>query len=148
MGVTVMSMLGKIRSWVYQHTTGKQVTGIDARPDLVRHAAHSITDFYSVTYPYVFSISWHCYDNEFWSMFKADPYQGGEFLAEWCRANCVQRFRWDYHRVSVRSNIQHGAHLSSDYVFDEMGGGDVLFFAFENSQDFCLFSLRWGYVAN
>ena len=115
--------------------------------DLVWHGANKVVDYYSKTYPYVFSIPWQCHNNEYWSMYS-DSHVGAEALAAWCADHCQKRYRWDYLRVNLQHGIGVGGHISSDYFFDEMGGGDVLFFAFEDSQDFCFFALRWGYVAS
>ena len=137
-----MSILSKITSFI-----SKQLSRGQINVDLVHYRAHSVIDYYSKTYHYVFCIPWQCYGNEFWAMSR-DVSCGAELLDAWCDEYCTGRRRRDFLRVSLRDNIPYGAHLSSDYVFDELGGGDVLFFAFEDIRDFCLFSLRWGYVAS
>jgi len=126
----------------------KEKSAAIAAHDLVWRGAHTVTEFYGKTYPCVFAIPWQCHDNEFWRSHRNDGYAGAEALAAWCTENCTKRFRWDYHRVSLPYGIGSGGHVVSDYVFDEMGGGDVIFFAFEDNQDFCFFSLRWSHVAS
>jgi hypothetical protein len=116
------------------------------RAKLVWPGAHRVVDFYK-GYPYVFAVPWQCYNNEYWSQFT-DPGEGIGLLMEWCREHEFKEFRSDIHRVNLQHGIGVGGHITSDYFFDEMGGGDVTFFAFTNDQDFCFFALRWGYVAS
>jgi hypothetical protein len=115
-----------------------------ARAELVWPGAHRVIDFYK-GYPYVFAVPWQCYNNEYWSQFT-DSFEGIGELMDWCREHDFKEFRSDVFRVSLSNT--YNSHNASEYIFDEMGGGDVKFFAFTSSEDFCFFALRWGYIAS
>jgi hypothetical protein len=94
--------------------------------------ANRIRDYYH-GYPFIYSF-------EFGKISMVDLlgdwYQGIDDIREWCNKNCHNKWRDDYHRV-WRENEDE------DWRMDEMGGGDVLFFAFKEERDLMLFILRW-----
>jgi hypothetical protein len=58
----------------------------------------------------------------------------------WCKDTLRSKYRSDGHRVSYGWNSYSSAPC---WYFDELGGGDHWFFAFEAEQDATLFSMRW-----
>ncbi len=75
-----------------------------------------------------------------------DAYQA---IQTWCKENCQDKVRDDI----LRANKQTGLRQVDDGVewieepewfINELGGGDVLFFAFKSSKDYTLFCLRWS----
>ena len=83
-------------------------------------------------YPYVFEKQ---YSDAFWSQF-GDWEQGLTMMRVWCQANCQSKWRDDFHRVTKD--------YWSEWVCSEIGGGDVLFFAFKSEQECMWFTLRWS----
>ena len=57
------------------------------------------------------------------------------FAKQWCKENCIGGWRSDIHRVIASADI--------DWDFNEIGGYDAWFWAFENEQDAIMFSLTW-----
>lgn len=106
----------------------------------IRHNANTVKDFYC-GYPYIFAIDWKCYKNEYWKQFT-DKHKGFGELNQWCKDHNME-FRSDIHRVSSSPSANN-----YHYVFDEIGGGDCMFFAFEKSEDYSWFALKWGYIAS
>lgn len=64
-----------------------------------------------------------------------DWLEGLTVLRDWCRVTCKKKWRTDMLRVRLDSG--------NLWVMDEMGGGDVVFFAFKSEQDLLWFRLRW-----
>ena len=54
---------------------------------------------------------------------------------EWCGANCVGKYTTHIHRV-IKDEWD-------EWVFNELGGSDLCFWAFTDGQDALMFSLRW-----
>jgi hypothetical protein len=71
-------------------------------------------------------------------------------MTTWCQTNCQDKWRHDILRVSKKRlwhNTESGTMEASDsgeWIVDEMGGGDCLFFAFKDSKDYSMFLLRWS----
>jgi hypothetical protein len=57
-------------------------------------------------------------------------------LEEWCKENCKDKWRTDIHRV-IKD-------YSGEWTLNDIGGGDVLFFAFKSQEDAFMFKLKWG----
>lgn len=58
-----------------------------------------------------------------------------EKLIEWCENNCKGKWRNDWHRGFWD---HHG-----NYEFNEIGGTDIMFFAFKEESDYMWFRLTW-----
>lgn len=58
-----------------------------------------------------------------------------EQMADWCEKNCKGKWRNDWLRGFWDS---HG-----NYEFNEIGGGDTMFFAFNEESDYIWFKLTW-----
>lgn len=93
--------------------------------------AHSVKGFY-LGYPYVF-----CFTDRSSPVYADGPgfNVGREQVDEWVKRCCTGKTRNDYFRVSV---------IDDEYKFDEMGGEDLIFYAFENELDYIFFKLRWS----
>jgi hypothetical protein len=106
-------------------------------PDIARRAS-DITNWYH-GYPYVHRIeSYHHYAYRLIRDYGPGGVMYGYYdIDEWCRDNCQGKFRSELHRVSWN-------HWSQRWEMDELGGGDYVFFAFKDQQDYLLFALRWS----
>ena len=93
--------------------------------------ASRVRDMYP-GYPYVFEKQ---YSEAFWGQF-GEWEQGLNVMRVWCQANCQGKWRDDFHRV-IKD-------YWGDWVCNELGGGDVLFFAFKSEQECMWFTLRWS----
>lgn len=63
---------------------------------------------------------------------------GYHLIEEWCEENLTHKWRKDGHRCLVNHWGQ--------WEINEIGGGDLIFFAFQNKEDYFMFSLKWGGV--
>ena len=50
----------------------------------------------------------------------------------------------DIHRVFKQTGIGINGDTDEDYWFNDIGGFDYVYFAFQNEQDFLHFLLRWS----
>ena len=57
-------------------------------------------------------------------------------MHDWCKEHCQEKFRVDYHRVIKN--------YWNRWEMNEIGGGDHVFFAFKNKEDYFLFTLKWA----
>lgn len=134
----------------------KLTNDLKGRWDFYRHAAHlkkkgwteeqyqdyndpdrnqratRIKDYYhGYSYIVVFESSqgdpWTRYDT--W----IDAYNA---IETWCKENCKDKWRTDIHRV-IKDYWGH-------WTMNDIGGGDVLFFAFKSEEDCFMFKLKWG----
>ena len=65
------------------------------------------------------------------------PYvDSSDKMAIWCEQNCKGKWRNDWHRGMWDNN--------GLYEFNEIAGGDTMFFAFKEESDYIWFKLRWG----
>lgn len=67
--------------------------------------------------------------------------EGLEAIHKWCDDNCEDKWRHDILRVI---EVKDFFREEYEWVVNEIGGGDVLFFAFKNDHDAFLFKLTWG----
>ena len=65
-----------------------------------------------------------------------------EKMTGWCHTNCKGKWRYDFHRVIKQSGIVHDR-VSEFYVLNELGGNDILVFAFTDAQDYTWFKLKF-----
>lgn len=70
-------------------------------------------------------------------------------IRAWCVKNCQGKFRDDILRVHKQTGLtQVGTSMEwieePEWFVNEIGGGDVLFFAFKDSRDYTMFCLRWS----
>lgn len=70
-------------------------------------------------------------------------------MNQWCKDNCQGRWREDIHRVVRQTGLKQVGD-SMEYIeepewfINDVGGGDVLVYAFELDQDYMMFSLKWS----
>ncbi len=69
---------------------------------------------------------------------------------EWAEKNCMDKYRWDLHRVIREKGLIHNDYDDTmiwtdteDFSMNDVGGHDVLFFAFKSKKDLAWFKLRW-----
>ena len=70
-------------------------------------------------------------------------------IQDWCKANCQDKVRDDILRVHKQTGLKQVEDSvlwieEPEWFINEIGGGDVLFFAFKDSKDYTLFCLRWA----
>jgi len=105
-------------------------------PDVAKYAQY-VEDFYT-GYPYVYACK---YPTHFAYQFIADYGPGGQVygydeINDWCHDKIKWNFRCDIHRVYEN---QWGK-----MEFNDIGGYDIIYFAFKREQDFTHFLLRWA----
>ena len=105
-------------------------------PDVQKYA-QCVEDFY-VGYPYVYACT---YPKHFAYQFVADYGPGGHVygydeINDWCHEKIRWNFRCDIHRVYEN---QWGK-----MELNDIGGYDIIYFAFKREQDFTHFLLRWS----
>jgi hypothetical protein len=100
-------------------------------PDIIRVSTR-IKDFYH-GYPYIY-----CFENHNHDVYYLDiAVDGTSMLSKWCKANCKDKFRFDFHRVMKAPST------GNEWAVNELGGGDYIFAAFKNERDYLMFLLRW-----
>lgn len=96
----------------------------------INRIATRVRDYYH-GYPYVY-----CYENHDHEIYYWDLGRDGMYVtSQWCKCNLKSDFRFDFLRV-----IRTG----SGWEINEIGGGDYIFFACKNPQDYTLFLLTWS----
>lgn len=96
------------------------------------HRATRIKDSYH-GYPYI----------TFFESSRGDPWtryptwiEGYDAIQAWCKENCKDKWRTDIRRV-IKDYWE-------EWIENDIGGGDVLFFAFKDQEDAFMFKLKWG----
>lgn len=109
----------------YEHTYDKDVNFYAGR----------ISEYYR-GYPFIYA-----FESSHLTPFDqfGDWLEGLYALRKWCGENCKAKWRADILRVNKRWDIE-----DDGWIMDELGGGDVLFFAFKSEEDMLWFSLRWA----
>ena len=105
-------------------------------PDVQKYANH-LDDFYK-GYPYVYAIkdyNHYAYQN-LYDYGPGGTIYGFHEIEAWCNEKIRWNFRVDMHRVWVD---QWGRQELND-----IGGSDIIYFAFKREQDFTYFLLRWA----
>lgn len=82
---------------------------------------------------------------------RGDPFtrfgtwlEGLDEMTKWCKANCDNKWRNDIMRVYKQTALGWAGDTEEEWWINDIGGGDVLFFAFKDQQDAFLFKLTWG----
>jgi len=105
-------------------------------PDVVPYA-NTVEDFYK-NYPYVYAIR----DYRHYAFKCVSDYgpfgtiYGYDEMTAWCEEKIRWNYRRDIHRVleNYRGRDE----------FNDVGGSDIVYFAFKNEKDFMHFLLRWA----
>lgn len=106
-------------------------------PDINRYTNY-IDDFYGKGYPYIFvcqNPKHHAYQL-IADYGPAGQYFGYEEMNDWCHEKIRWNFRCDCHRVWENSQ--------GKMELNDIGGHDIIYFAFKREQDFTHFLLRWS----
>jgi len=106
--------------------------------DIIRKAT-ALKDFYH-GYPHVYCFEDRKHDIYFWDL----GYDGTFVVNKWCKENLTKKFRIDFHRVIKQTGIGSDGSTESEWFINEIGGGDYVFFACEDSEDFLLFRLKFS----
>lgn len=103
----------------------------------VEKYAQYVEDFY-IDYPYIYS----CPNPKHYAYRliadygPAGRYFGYEEMNDWCHEKIRWNFRCDCHRVLE----DHWGRTE----FNDIGGSDIIYFAFKHEKDFTHFLLRWS----
>jgi hypothetical protein len=66
------------------------------------------------------------------------------YIYRWCDEHCKGSYRYDYHRVVKQTFINSNEGLLKDqWVFNDIGGRDILVFAFTDSKDYVWFKMKF-----
>lgn len=105
-------------------------------PSINRYANH-LDDFY-LDYPYVYAINdyGHYGYQILYDYGPGGTRYGYQDIEDWCSEKIRWNYRCDIHRVWV--NQWGKAELN------DIGGSDILYFAFKHEKDFTHFLLRWA----
>lgn len=138
----MLRIKARIRKWLAERKLKKSGYETWSRyrhnrdSDVQKYANH-LDDFY-FKYPYVYACT---NPNHYAYELVRDYGPGGvtygyNVIEEWCSDKIRWNYRVDIHRVW---QDQWGK-----YSLNDIGGGDIIFFAFKREQDFTHFLLRWS----
>jgi hypothetical protein len=132
-----MNLIEKYRAWKEKQFLKKH--GCETReqynykydPD-INDRAISIKDYYH-GYPY-----FYCFEDRKHEIYYWDVAIDGVYVTnKWCKENLTGMFRFDFHRATKAPST------ANEWVTNELGGGDYIFFACKDPKDYTLFLLRW-----
>ena len=105
-------------------------------PDIQLHANY-VQHFYK-GYPYVYAIKDYSHYAFQWihDFGPGGQWFGYDEMTMWCEEKIRWNYRRDIHRV-----IENASGLVE---FNDIGGHDVIYFAFKNEKDFTYFLMRWS----
>jgi hypothetical protein len=107
-------------------------------PD-INNISTRIRDYYH-GYNYVY-----CFENTETSIYDWDlGYSGLGEVELWCQSNLSSKYRFDFHRVYKQTGIGSDGSTESEWVINEIGGGDYIFFACKDPEDFVIFRLKFS----
>lgn len=106
-------------------------------PDVEKYARF-VEDFY-VGYKYVYACPnpTHYAYELLYDYGPGGQRFGYEEMNDWCHDKIRWNFRCDYHRVLEN-------HPTGKMELNDIGGYDIIYFAFKRQQDFTHFLLRWA----
>ncbi len=123
-------------SWrVYRHNRD---------PDVVRYA-DKVSDFYK-NYKYVYMCEGGTAHYAYSVVHDYGPAGlvfGYEEMRDWCESKCRFKYRVDIHRGLKQTGLGINGEEYPEYYFNDIGGSDLVFFAFMDEQDYLMFRLRW-----
>lgn len=107
--------------------------------------ANAVKDYY-FGYPRVYV--WHNSNGLPWSQYNgwSECYKA---MNIWCKENCKAKWRQDILRTSRQISWQRQSDdtllqtHTDEWVLDDLGGGDCLFYAFKSNKDYVNFLLKW-----
>jgi len=98
--------------------------------------ANDVNTFYT-GYPYVYAINYNHYAYQL--ICDSGPFgdiYGYDEMTMWCEDKIRWNYRIDIHRV--------WPNYEGKMMFNDIGGSDIVYFAFKNEKDFTHFLLRWA----
>lgn len=114
----------------------------------VNKYASNIKEYYgNYSYTYVFKNYSHpVYLGDAYKNDLTDP-SGYAIIKNWCEDNCRGKWRSDIHRV-LPENFFSGNPLldiedDDNWMLNDIGGYDFIFFAFMDETDYIWFIMRW-----
>jgi hypothetical protein len=141
-------VIEKVRDWSHQRKLKRlgytQEAWIRVNDPDIKRFADKVSDFYS-GYPTVFEFT----TTRGRPFTDYESWMGGyQTMIQWCKDNCQGKWREDIHRVTKQTGLTHigdGVDWleTPEWIMCEIGGGDVLFFAFKDERDAMLFTLKW-----
>lgn len=111
----------------------------------VLYRADKVSDFYS-GYKYVY----RCDGSGHYAYKFIGHYGHGlvgygyNEMRSWCDRHTRFKWRSDTHRVYKQTGIGIDGDLHEDYWFNDIGGSDFVYFAFQDERDYMMFMLRWA----
>ena len=116
----------------------------DYDPDVIKYAT-LISQYYH-GYPYIC----HFENTEQMSKHYRDWQDWLRDMRDWGEKNCLDKFRYDIHRVIREKGLIRNEYDDTmiwtdidEFSMNDVGGWDVLFFAFKSKRDLAWFKLRW-----
>ena len=106
--------------------------------------AQRINDYY-YGYPYVYCLE-HRSHYAYQLLYDYGPggcRHGYDDIVDWCKKNTKHKHRTDMHRAHKGIAYNNGNPID-DWWFNEIAGGDYLFFAFKDEKDYNWFLMRWS----
>ncbi len=97
----------------------------------IDHQASTIPKFYP-NYPYIYIFDNSRSLRERWG----DWMEGLEHITFWCKRNVTYKWRYDIHRVHS---------IGDEHIITDLGGTDILVFAFKDQVDYVNFLVKFGY---
>ena len=123
----------KKMGWTQEAYERRNDPRCDMRANTTKHYFHG--------YPYVHI--YHTTRGEPWTRY-GDWIEGLDELRNWCRENCQGHWRDDILRVYKQTAIAWDHTTEEEWHINDIGGGDALFVAFDDEQDYVLFLLMWA----
>ena len=72
--------------------------------------------------------------------------EGVTEIRDWCKANLEGKFREDIVRAYTQTPLGLNGPEDIEYVISDIGGVDILCWAFKDEQDYLWFQLKWGHL--
>jgi hypothetical protein len=113
-------------------------------PDIVRYA-DKVSDFYK-NYKYVYMCEHGTAHYAYSVVHDCGPgglVFGYEEMRDWCESKCRFKYRVDIHRGLKQTGLGINGEEYPEWYFNDIGGRDIVFFAFMDEQDYLMFRLRW-----
>ena len=112
--------------------------------DIIRHAT-LLSQFY-YGYPYLAYFE----DSKSMPLHYRDWQDWLRDMRDWADKNCTDKYRYDIHRVIRERGLIHNDYDDTmiwtdteEFSMNDIGGLDVLFFAFKSKKDLVWFKLKW-----
>ena len=75
-----------------------------------------------------------------------DWLEGVTTISDWCREHCIDKVRYDILRAYSQTPIGVNSVCDPEWWINDIGGQDILCWAFKGEQDFIWFKLKWGHL--